>query len=419
MYLGEEDQISYLANAIFVAHADGATSPRATSALEEIRGSIGATKNTYEIARKRATSGAYSLTDIGNFAAQVSNLADMLYVCAIDREISGAKKQMISAFSKSTSLTEEQISVLTKDVIARIKQKQISITCPACKTTVNADAKFCPKCGVSLVATPSTSEFDIPISGYAIEFCESTSASFPSALKFAQTASSFSSCLRNKKTWYLASWPVDAFEDVVRMADLLSGIRNKRCYLNGQELEWGELFGFVWCAAERSKAYRRAEYCFGKADNHLNPWGCTQARMDWTEWASWFSYGRFEKQGLLRASYVWVFDKDRIKHELMTNLHRVRYCPHLRMRLVEAVLRSIPDRVQITDNGPWKYNRAYEETPGSIKIVEVEKSNGMDFRQEYFADGVRPRGIHILSDILKRAFAEAGITEVRYDAIVS
>ena len=55
MYLGEEDQISYLANAIFVAHADGATSPRAAAALEEIRGSIGATKNTYEIARKRAT----------------------------------------------------------------------------------------------------------------------------------------------------------------------------------------------------------------------------------------------------------------------------------------------------------------------------------------------------------------------------
>ncbi len=141
--------------------------------------------------------------------------------------------------------------------------------------------------------------------------------------------------------------------------------------------------------------------------------------MDWTEWASWFSYGRFEKQGLLRASYVWVFDKDRIKHELMTNLHRVRYCPHLRMRLVEAVLRSIPERVQITENGPWKYSRGSEETPGSIKVVEVEKSNGMEFRQEYFADGVRPRGIHILSEILKSAFAEAGVTDVQYDAIIS
>jgi hypothetical protein len=114
MYLDEEDQISYLANVIYVAHVDGAVSPRATAALEEIRGSIGATKNTYEIARKRATSGAYSLADIGNFTAQVSNLADMLYVCAIDQEISDTKKQLISTFSKSTKLTDDQLGCVDK-----------------------------------------------------------------------------------------------------------------------------------------------------------------------------------------------------------------------------------------------------------------------------------------------------------------
>jgi hypothetical protein len=419
MYMGEEDQISYLANAIFAAHADGVASPRAATALEEIRQSIGAKKNTYKVARKRALSGAYSPTKIGNFAAEVSNLADMLYVCAIDQEISDTKKQIISQFSKSTSLTEEQISSLTKEVFARISQKQISITCPACKTTVNADAKFCPKCGASLVATPSNAEFDIPATGYAIEFCESGSASFPSALKFAQGAASFSSCLRNKKTWYLASWPADAVEKVVQLADLLSGIRNKRCYLNGQESEWYELFGFMWCASKRSQAYRPAEYCFGKADNRLNPWGCIQARMDWTEWANWFSYGRFEKQGLVDTSYAWVFDKTRIKHELMTNLHRVRYCPHLRMRLVEAVLRLIPERVAMTENGPWKYRRANGEIPGSIKIVEVKKSGDLEFRDEYFANGVRPRGLQPLSEILQKAFAEVGITDVQYNEIVN
>ena len=141
--------------------------------------------------------------------------------------------------------------------------------------------------------------------------------------------------------------------------------------------------------------------------------------MDWTEWATWFSYGRFEKQGLLRGTYIWVFDKSRIKHELMTNLHRVRYCPHLRVRLVEAVLRLTPERVQVTDNGPWKYSRTYEEAPGSIKIVEVDKSSGMELRDEYFADGVRPRGVHILSEILKRAFAEAQVTDVQSSTIVS
>jgi hypothetical protein len=140
--------------------------------------------------------------------------------------------------------------------------------------------------------------------------------------------------------------------------------------------------------------------------------------MDWTEYANWFSYGRFEKPGLFSASYVWIFDKARIKHELMTNLHRVRYCPHLQIRLVEAILRLIPEHVSITDGGPWKYNRVYEEIPGSIKIVKVEQSDGAEFREEYFANGVRPRGLQPLSEILKKAFAEVGITDPQYSAIV-
>ena len=57
MHLSEEDQISYLANAIFVAQADGAASPKAAAALEQIRASIGAKKSTYDLARKRALSG--------------------------------------------------------------------------------------------------------------------------------------------------------------------------------------------------------------------------------------------------------------------------------------------------------------------------------------------------------------------------
>jgi len=85
--------------------------------------------------------------------------------------------------------------------------------------------------------------------------------------------------------------------EVIKLAGLLSGLKNKKCYLDGEELDWDTLFGFVWCAGEREKAYRPIEYCFGKASKQLNPWGCIQAHMDWTEWANWFSYGRFEKQG--------------------------------------------------------------------------------------------------------------------------
>ena len=76
------------------------------------------------------------------------------------------------------------------------------------------------------------------------------------------------------------------------------------------------------------------------------------------------------------------------------------------------MLRALPDRLDVTDKGPWKYSHSFDEVPGSIKIVEIEKSNGMEFRQEYFADGVRPKGIGVLADILRKAFAEVSVTDI-------
>jgi hypothetical protein len=134
--------------------------------------------------------------------------------------------------------------------------------------------------------------------------------------------------------------------------------------------------------------------------------------MDWTEWAQWYSYGQFKRAGLLKGGYFWVFDKARIHHEVMTNLHRFRYCPYLRLRLVDAVLRALPDEVEVGPTGPWKYSRAYEETPGCIKIVEVERSGGLEYKSEYFADGVRTKGLGILEEVLKKAFADAGVSDV-------
>ena len=415
MKLDEDGQITYLANAIFLASADGRLTPKKAAALDEIRAQIGAKKRTFDIATKKALSGTYAPQKLDSFVAEASNLADLMYISIIDGAISDSAKKLIAEFSKMTELTNDQLALLSKEAIARIKGEELSSVCPSCKAKVTGDSSYCPKCGAALKPGPTDTEYQIPDAGYAIEFCESTAAGFPAALKFAQTAPSFQRCLRNRKMWYLAAWPETAFQNVVRLAELLSGIRNRKCYYNKGEVPWDEVFGFVWCAEERSKAYRPIEYCFGKDENRLNPWGCKQARLEWTEWAPWFSYGRFEKTtGVFRKeSIFWSFDKERILHELMTNLHRFRYCPYLRVKLIETVLHALPDKVEITNKGPWKYNQSDEQVPGSIKIVELNKSDGVEFKNEYYADGVRPRGLNFLEEILRKAFADAGISDVK------
>lgn len=412
MKLNERDKVAYLANVIFVANINGPPSPRVTAALEEIRSAIGAKKGAFNAAMKLARSTNFSLTKLDGFVVEASNIADIIYVSVVDGGLSEQEKKVISELAKLSSLTDQQFVMLTREAVTRTKNRELPILCPACKAEITGDSSFCPKCVAALSSAALPDDLEVPKKGYAIEFCDSTSADFPAALRVAQAAPSFASSLRNRKTWYMAAWPTEAFEEATKLAELLGGLRNRRCYFDGVETEWDELFGFVGCAGERRRAYRPVEYCFGKDENRLNPWGCKQARLEWNEGARWFSYGRFERSGILRT-IVWVFDKTRIRHEVMTNLHRFRFCPHMRHKLIDAVLMALPDKVEIADKGPWKYGHSYEELPGSIKIVEKQKSDGFDIVNEYYADGIRPKGLGQIEDILRRAFSEAGITDIK------
>ena len=161
------------------------------------------------------------------------------------------------------------------------------------------------------------------------------------------------------------------------------------------------------CGAESTGPVVQAgqTYCFGKDENRLNPWGCKQARMEWTEWSNWFSLGRWERTGVMSKRNVWVFNEE-CRHDLATNLHRFRFCPYLHQAFIDAS-NSIPDRIEVTNGGAWKYNTTYEETPGSIKIIEREGDGDLSYTREYYADGVRPRGLLPLEEILMKAFKGA------------
>lgn len=418
----EQEQLAYLANVICVSHADSSLSPKETAAIEEVRAAIGAKKPTLIAAKKAMQSGEYIPVKVGSFATQVSNAADMLYLAFVDGELDATERSMVTAFCKKVGLTQEQLNVMAKEAIARSDRTQLKELCPACNAELVLNSKFCPSCGKPVATEEAISEitdFQIPGEGYAIEFCESTAASFPDALKQAKESPAFASLVRNKKTWYFASWSSNSFEAVCRLAQVLGGIRNRKVYRNGKTEAWDELFGFISCAEERSIAYRPAEYCFGKDDNKLNPWGCKQAQMDWTDWSRWFSYGKFAKTGVLKSKYVWIFDKERIRHELMTNLHRYRYCPFIRMRLVDGILRYLPEQVDATSDKNWTYSRSYDESPGSIKIVEVKKEEGFTYKDEYFADGVRPKGLGVLKDMLTASFKDSQVSDVTVSQLLN
>ncbi|MDZ7372227.1 MAG: TerB family tellurite resistance protein [candidate division KSB1 bacterium] len=403
------DPVLFLANIALVARSDGALSAVELGQLEAIRKECGFKKGDFSAAIRLAESGNYAITPVGTFADQVKNLEYILRVAYADSDLEVSEMALIQVFCKQIGVLQDQLEKLTAEVLASLKVT--GKLCPACTAENTADARFCSTCGASLAANMHEVQvgFDIPPRGIAIEFSDSSAGSFPNALELAKATAGYQNCQKNNKTWHLATFPSGSLADAIPLANALHSMRNRVVYIDGVKQLWDDVFGFVWCASQRSVAYQPVEYCFGKSENRLNPWGCKQANMDWTEWANWFCYGSWEKSGFTGSRVQWRFDKMRIRHELATNLHQYRYCPFLNMRLTEAILRHLPDVVVPGVDKYWDYHQVYEEVPGAIKIVLKDRSEAFAYNREFWADGVRPKGFHVLASILAKAFREVGI----------
>lgn len=401
----------YLANIWAVARANNVIGESQRAALEEVCSEMGGKKTDLSKAEKLVASDGFVLKPIGRYSERVRNAEDMLYVALSDGELCEDEIECITAFLKDIGLDQDSVDIMVAEAQTRSEAKNLELVCSGCGVSMSSDAKFCPNCGVqirvSAVVEPSVQvEFNYPSHGISVEFAESTSANFAAALAIAKTAPDFQVCEKSRKQWFLATWPQEQITDVLSLADALKGLRNRKAYLDGEVMQWDEVFGFNWCFQRRQQAYRPNEYCFGLDEDRLNIWGCRQASMDWTSWADWLGYGKFTSKD------VFVFDKDRIRHELETNLYRVRFCPCLRTNLVATVLELLPDQVKVGERTGWQYKKEYEQGPLSIRVVQKEVQGGLVFKDEFWASGVSPRGIEVAVDILKHAFKECGIKDV-------
>jgi len=353
---------------------------------------------------------------MGRYSQQIGNLEDMVFLALADGAVQDAEKHTIIAFAREIGTTQEQVDRITAEAAARVKAQNSGIACARCGMQSPAAARFCPGCGAPLQpaasAVATRLAFEYPSSGVAIEFSESTAVSFAEALQQAQVSPIFQEILRSRKRWYLAGWPSGKVGDTLPLIRCLKGMRNRKVYVDGEEHSWDEVFGFLWCLEERSASYRPVEHCFGMEEKRPNLWGCRQLSMEWTAWADWFSYGRFVSKD------VFCFDKERITHELDVHLHKVRYCPYIRSRLIGAALKHLPDRVRVAEHEGWAYKESYQQTPNSIRVVTRETESGMTITNEFYSDGVTPVGFVVARAVLCKALAESGVNDVDVNVIL-
>jgi hypothetical protein len=93
-------------------------------------------------------------------------------------------------------------------------------------------------------------------------------------------------------------------------------------------------------------------------------------------------------------------------------MQNCKFCPFLRENLIYKVLELLPEKAQVGDRTGWKYKHDYQEGPNSIKVVEIQKQDDYEFKDEFYSDGVIPIGYSSAHNILKEAFRQCGITNV-------
>jgi hypothetical protein len=129
--------------------------------------------------------------------------------------------------------------------------------------------------------------------------------------------------------------------------------------------------------------------------------------MDWNEWSNWFSFGEFEKKGLLKNQISFKFNKDKIRHELKNNLFRCKYCPYIKFDFIEKVLKEFPEEVIINDRSNWKYKRDYNETPDAIKVISKTNEGSFTYTDEFYSSGVVPKSLSVGLGIIKKVLKDS------------
>jgi len=168
------DVIPFLANIAMVAHADGTLSATELGQIEAIRKEMNFKKSDYNTAIRLVQNGEYQLTPVGSFADQVKNLEFILRVAYTDDDLDKAEIALILDFCKRIGIHKEQLKKLLNEVLSALKQQ--GKVCPSCGVENSVESRFCVKCGTNLVASEQDVQvkFEIPQSGIAIEFAEST-----------------------------------------------------------------------------------------------------------------------------------------------------------------------------------------------------------------------------------------------------
>lgn len=298
--------------------------------------------------------------------------------------------------------------------------------CPKCKKQVASEFNFCPECGEDLKkqiactqcghihkeisnfchscgnelaqkknkkSKPTVVEYVIPTpksEGITIDFPNNTAQSYEMAVLEAKKFPSYELFGNDKKCTHRVQFMPNEIITALELVNQMKGWRKRVVYVNGERVEWDTVFGFAWCHSRKSSCFKPEYYCYGYENEwDFNIWGCLHANLPF-KLRDTYKYGRWgEKKG------EWIFDLDRIMHELEKNLYQFRFCPSLNIEHIKNIITHFPKSVNPYENPDWDFCESYASQDGAISVI----SDNYGIRVEKYIIGVVPKGNGFIKEI--------------------
>jgi hypothetical protein len=185
-----------------------------------------------------------------------------------------------------------------------------------------------------------------------VSFGFSSSSKREEALQFIKDQESYFTQGEAKDQIYGAKFKIseDGIEKLYKILDLTSGWKTQRIEVEGEIVKSTELRDSLWCFREKVKQETSSDYCRIGLNGKFNKFGCKSINFWEFEEERWQNYGYVDT-----TSGEWVFNKNKIKEKLESELNRLKYCPLLDPRKALVLFEEVPEKVNPKVDREWAF----------------------------------------------------------------
>ena len=250
----------------------------------------------------------------------------------------------------------------------KIEKQENSKTTVSKKEFTNKPVNHCSSTDSTLTQQKeiSTENINFPDWYVSISFGESRSPSFAQALALAQIAPQYIENNVSDKILYQAVYSDKPKEylQFIKLYELVNTWKSCVVVINGTVMDRKIIGGLNYCYGYKCRSCN-PNFCFVASEMTLNHFGCHRIQISAYN-HPWWSIGNFITPS------IWHVDKQAILEGIETYSLAYIMCPSFSIENIKAVVNSLPDKIDLSENKEWEKSHNGIQPRNSNKVYTIK-----------------------------------------------